>query len=433
MAEKDKAPVKKKWYSWYFNFNLLYRILIGLGLGIILGIVFKEKILWIVPFGSLFVRLLKMIMMPLIVSTLIIGASSVSPATLGKVGLRTIVFYLATSAIAVVIGLLMGSIFRPHAVLDAAVVASAAGKAAASQPISQILLNIIPTSFAQVVVNETILPVIFFSIVFGIAISFLKVSKDERIKASGETVYRFCDGVAEAMMKIVNGIMQYAPIGVMALVAEVFAKYGAKVIGSLGIVTAACFVGYALHIVLIYLGLIKVNKLSIKRYFRSAKDPFITAFVTRSSNGTLPVTMEAAEDLGIPKDIYSFSLPLGATINMDGTAIYQGVCAIFICLTVTGHNFTLGQMGLIVLTATLASIGTAGVPGAGALMLLMVLEAVGLPVVEGTAVAGAYALILGIDAILDMGRTALNVLGDLTCTTLVAKSMKQLDMNKWNA
>ncbi len=235
------------------------------------------------------------------------------------------------------------------------------------------------------------------------------------------------------MMKMVSGIMQYAPIGVLALVAEVFAKNGSKVVGSLGVVTLACFVGYTIHVCLVYLGLIKLNGLSLRTYFNEAKNPFITAFVTRSSNGTLPVTMEAAENLGVPKDIYSFSLPLGATINMDGTAIYQGVCAIFIALTVWGHNFSIGQMGTIVVTATLASIGTAGVPGAGAIMLLMVLDAVGLPVVEGSAVAGAYAMILGIDAILDMGRTALNVTGDLTCTTVVAKSMKQLDMDKWAA
>ncbi len=430
MANKNDAPVKKGWLSWYFNFNLLYRILIGLILGAALGLIFGEKILWITPFGSLFVRLLKMIMMPIILSTLIVGASSVSPANLGKVGIRVIIFYLLTSAFAVVIGLLMGSIFRPSAAM-ATLAVDAAGKAAATQSMSDTLLNIIPTSFAQAVVNENILPVIFFALVFGIGISYLKVSKDERIRNAGMTVYNFCDGVAEVMMKMVNGIMQYAPIGVLALVAEVFAKNGSKVVGSLGVVTLACFVGYAIHVCLVYLGMIKLSKLSLRTYFNEAKNPFITAFVTRSSNGTLPVTMEAAENLGCPKDIYSFSLPLGATINMDGTAIYQGVCAIFIALTVWGHNFSLGQMGTIIVTATLASIGTAGVPGAGAIMLLMVLDSVGLPVVAGTAVAGAYAMILGIDAILDMGRTALNVTGDLTCTVVVAKMMKELDMSKW--
>jgi Na+/H+-dicarboxylate symporter len=190
--------------------------------------------------------------------------------------------------------------------------------------------------------------------------------------------------------------------------------------------------GYAVHIIVVYFGMVKFYaKLPIRRYFRDAKEPFITAFVTRSSNGTLPVTMESAENLGVSKDIYSFSLPLGATVNMDGTAIYQGVCATFIALSVWGHGFNLEQMGIIVVTATLASIGTAGVPGAGAIMLLLVLDSVGLPVTAGSPVAGAYAMILGIDALLDMGRTALNVTGDLSCTTIVASRMKELDMKKW--
>ncbi len=190
MEDKNKAPVKKGWLSWYFNFNLLYRILIGLVLGAVLGIIFKEKILWVAPFGSLFVRLLKMIMMPIILSTLIVGASSVSPATLGKVGIRTIIFYLLTSAFAVIVGLLMGSIFRPSAAM-ATLVAGAAGKTAATQSLSNTLLNIIPTSFAQAVVNENILPVIFFALVFGIGISYLKISGNERIRNAGMTVYNF--------------------------------------------------------------------------------------------------------------------------------------------------------------------------------------------------------------------------------------------------
>jgi Na+/H+-dicarboxylate symporter len=244
-------------------------------------------------------------------------------------------------------------------------------------------------------------------------------------------LYSLFDGVAEVMMLIIKAIMQYAPIGVLALVSVVFATNGPKVVGSLGVVALACFVGYAIHILLVYGGILKLNGLKLGRYAKDAKDPFITAFVTRSSNGTLPISMEAAENLGVHKDVYSFSLPLGATINMDGTAIYQGVCATFIALSVWGHGFGLEQMGIIVVTATLASIGTAGVPGAGAIMLLLVLDSVGLPVTAGSMVAGAYAMILGIDALLDMGRTALNVTGDLTVTTVVAKQMKEFDKSKW--
>ncbi|MFP3089337.1 dicarboxylate/amino acid:cation symporter [Treponema sp. TIM-1] len=427
----DGKSSAKKWYSWYFDFNLLYRILIGLVLGIILGLIFKEKILWIQPLGDLFVRLLKMIMMPIIVSTLIVGASSVSPANLGKVGIRVIVFYLVTSAVAVIIGLVMGGLFRPSAEL--ANVADAAARDVTAPKLSATLLAIVPTSIMQAIVNETVLAVIFAALLVGIAISYLRISGDERKQKIASVLYNFFDGIAEVMMLIIKGIMQYAPIGVLSLVAVVFATNGPKVVGSLGIVTAACFIGYALHVIIVYGGLVKFYaRLPIKRYFRDAKDPFITAFVTRSSNGTLPVTMEAAENLGVPKDIYSFSLPLGATINMDGTAIYQGVCATFIALSVWGHGFSLPQMGIIVVTATLASIGTAGVPGAGAIMLLLVLDSVGLPVTAGSIVAGAYAMILGIDALLDMGRTALNVTGDLACTTVVAKKMKELDLNKWD-
>jgi Na+/H+-dicarboxylate symporter len=432
---------KKNFLSWYFNSNLLYRILIGLLLGAVFGLVIasslssenlQKVLVWTTFFGNIFVRLLNMIMLPIIISTLIVGASSISPANLGKVGVRIIIFYLVTSAIAVGIGLLMGSIFRPSAELTG--VAEAAGRDITPTSITDIMLNLIPTNVFAAIVNVTILPIIFFALVFGLALSYLKISSDPRIKNAADTVFNFFDGVAEVIMKVIKGIMEYAPIGVFALVAGVFATNGPRVIGALGVVTAACFVGYAVHVVLVYFGLLKVyGGMSIKRFIRDGKDAFFTAFVTRSSNGTLPVTMECAENMGIRTDIYSFSLPLGATINMDGTAIYQGVCAIFIALTVWGHNFSIGQMGTIVMVATLPSIGTAGVPGAGAIMLLMVLDSVGLRVTAGSMVAGAYAMILGIDALLDMGRTALNVTGDLVCTAVVSKNMGMLDMNKWNS
>jgi Na+/H+-dicarboxylate symporter len=433
VLKKEQRSGLSKVFGWYFESNLLLRILIGLILGVLLGLMFQEKILWVAPFGDLFVRLLKMIMMPIILATLIVGASSVSPANLGKVGIRLIIFYLLTSAAAVVIGLFVGNLFHPSAELASLEnLAEAAGKTASSPPLATTLLNIVPTSVMQVVVNESILSVIFFALIFGIGISYLRVSTDERLKKAGETLYRFFDGIAEVMMMIIKGIMQYAPFGVLALVASVFATNGPKAIGSLGVVTLACFVGYALHIIVVYLGLVRFyGGMSVRRYFKDAKHPFITAFVTRSSNGTLPITMQAASNLGVPKEIYSFSLPLGATINMDGTAIYEGVCAVFIALSVWGRTFTMAEMGVIVVTATLASIGTAGVPGAGAIMLLLVLDSVGLPVIAGTPVAGAYAMIVGIDALLDMGRSALNVTGDLACTTIVTKRLKSLDMSKW--
>jgi Na+/H+-dicarboxylate symporter len=431
---------KKHFLSWYFDSNLLYRILIGLVLGAVFGIILATSLpgealgkvfVWTDFFGNIFVRLLNMIILPIIISTLIVGASSVSPAQLGKVGIRVIIFYLLTSAAAVVIGLLMGSIFRPQAEL--ATLTQELVRAGSDKTMRDILLDIIPTNIFVSLFNVTILPIIFFTLVFGLALSYLRISQDERIKNAANIVYNFFDGIAEVVMKIIKGIMQYAPIGVFCLILGVFARNGPKVVGALGVVTAACFIGYALHVILVYFGLLKFyGGMGVKRFVRDGKEPFFTAFVTRSSNGTLPVTMEAAEQMGVKKDVYSFSLPLGATINMDGTAIYLGVCTIFVALTV-GHSLSAAQIGTIVLTATLASIGTAGVPGAGAIMLIMVLASIGLPVETGSPVALAYALIIGIDALLDMGRTALNVTGDLVCTAVVSKKMGMMDVSKWNS
>ena len=420
---------KKSFFKKYLEFNLLYKILIGLVIGAVAGIILAASGItalpaWISMFGTIFTRLLKMIIIPMIVGSLVVGASSVSPANVGKVGIRIVVIYLVTSAFGVIIGLLMGGIFKPHAELAAVteLAADAAGKTAETN-VWEVISNIIPTSVLSSLVNETVLQVIFFALLFGLCLSFMKVSDDERIRRISNTTYEVFDCLAEIMMKIVAGIMQYAPIGVAVLICEVFAKNGAKVAGALLTVTVACFLGYAIHIVVVYGGLLKIYKIKIAPFFKEARTPFITAFVTRSSNGTLPTTMAAAEHLGVDKEVYAFSLPLGATINMDGTAIYQGVCAFFLVMSVYGRGLTGGEMGMIVLLATLASIGTAGVPGAGAIMLAMVMQGINMPIEAGTVLAGAYAMILGIDAILDMGRTALNVTGDLTCTCCIAKKL----------
>ncbi len=426
MAKNEK---KKGIFRAYLDFNVLYKILIGLVIGAVVGIILASSGVtalpaWISMFGTIFTRLLKMIIIPIIVGSLIVGAASISPANIGKVGIRVVIIYLITSACGVIIGLLMGVIFKPNAGLAAAeaLAADAAGKVA-DVSVWKTIYEIVPTSVLSSLVNETVLQVIFFALIFGICLSFLKVSEDKRLSDIANTTFKIFDCLAEVMMIIVRGVMQYAPIGVAVLIAEVFAKNGAKVAGALVIVTVACFLGYLIHIVVVYGGLLKIYKLPFKAFFKEARTPFVTAFVTRSSNGTLPTTMQAAENLGVEKEVYAFSLPLGATINMDGTAIYQGVCATFLMWSAMGRGLTIGEMALITVLATLASIGTAGVPGAGAIMLAMVMQGIGYPIAEGTTLAGAYAMILGIDAILDMGRTALNVGGDLGCTCAVAKKM----------
>ncbi len=419
-------------FSWYFQTNLLLRILIGLILGAAAGIVFGPSVAVVQPLGSILVNLLKMIVMPLILTSLVVGAASIQPRELGKIGVRIFVYYMLTSALAVTIGLLVANVFHPGSGLNLAASAEAAGKELAQPRFIDTLLAIIPKNPFGALSQGQVLPIIFFALIFGIGISVVRNSDDPRMQKSGTVLLDMFDGAAEVMYVIVRWILEYAPIGVFALIAVVFGKQGASAFGSLGLVTLTAYAGFILQIAVVYGLFLVVNKLGYLTFFKGAREAMITAFVTRSSSGTLPVTMRnMTENLGVPKKISSFTLPLGATINMDGTAIYMGVCALFITNAV-GMDMTLADQFTIILTAVLASIGSAGIPGAGAIMLLMVLNSVGITIEAGSAVAAAYAMILGIDALLDMGRTITNVTGDMMGTILVTKGEKELDMAKWN-
>ena len=429
---------KRGIFGWYFKTNLLIRILVGLVLGAIVGIIlgfFPESVKVFVDnskfFGDLFIRLLKMMIVPVILFSLIAGAASIDPGRLGRIGIKIMAYYLFTSALAVVIGLVFAVIFQPGAGFNVVGAAAVQGKEAAVPSIAQIILNLVPTNPIDSLAKGDVLPIIFFAVVFGIALSYIKDSENKTLAKSGAMLLDVINAGAETIYKVVTGIMQYAPIGVFVLIAQVFAQQGAKAIGPLLVVTLTVYLGLVVQVVAVYGGFLAVFKLGLFKFLKGANEAMLTAFVTRSSNATLPVTMRCAEEkLGIPRSICSFTLPLGATINMDGTAIYLGVCAVFIANAI-GRPLSLSQQGMVVLTATLASIGTAGVPGAGAIMLLMVLESIGLKVTEGSDVAAAYAMILGIDALLDMGRTSINITGDIVGSAIVAKSEKELDMTNW--
>lgn len=432
---------KKGFMSWYFKSNLLYRIMIGLVLGALVGIVLG----WASPevaagfikytrfFGDLFIRLLKMIVVPVVFFSLVGGAASIAPSHLGRVGIKILVFYLVTSAIAVVIGLALANMIKPglgfHVVGDPAV--QVAARAAPS--LGTVFLSIIPTNPVESLAKGDILPIIFFAICFGISISLVKDSKNPSVARGAEVLFEVFSSAAEVMYKIVAGVMQYAPIGVFVLIAIVFAEQGPEAIGPLLLVTVTVYIGLILHLILAYGGSLGIFGMSLVTFLRKGTQPMVTAFVTRSSSGTLPITLRATEErMGAPRSISSFTLPLGATINMDGTAIYLGVCAMFIGYA-TDMPLTFNQQATVVITATLASIGTAGVPGAGAIMLLMVMDSIGMGVQAGTNIAAAYAMILGIDALLDMGRTSLNVTGDMVGTVIVSKTEGQLDIPVWES
>lgn len=417
--------------GWYFQTNLLLRILIGLALGATFGLMLGPKIAVVSPLGDIFVRLLKMIVVPVVLFTLVVGAASIHPSRLGKIGAKALVFYMITSAFAVALGLLFGNLFSPGQGMELVGMADAAGKEMSRPDLLSTFVNIIPKNPFSAIAEGQILPIIFSSLMFGMGVAYLRESKDERIKNAAETVFRFFEGGAEVMYKVVNWVLEYAPIGVFALIAVVFGEQGAIAFGPLGVITVSIYLAMIVHILIVYGGLLMAFRINFVQFLSRVRSATITAFVTRSSGGTLPVSMDVAKNkMGVSKGVYSFTLPLGATINMDGTAIYQGVCAIFVGFAI-GMPLTLGQQMTVIATAVLASIGTAGVPGAGAIMLLMVLDSVGLKVEPGTAVAAAYAMIFGIDALLDMGRTAVNVTGDLTGTCIVAKTEGELDQEDW--
>ncbi|MDR2694751.1 MAG: dicarboxylate/amino acid:cation symporter [Deltaproteobacteria bacterium] len=434
----EQAGQSKGILSWYFGANLLVRIASGLILGAVVGVFLAYSPEMGAPFvartkffGDVFIRLLQMIIVPTIFFSLITGASSIAPTQLGRVGAKTLLYYACLVIFAITIGLLLANVFKPGDGLNIVGQAGQEIKTSAAPPLATVLLNIIPSNPFDALAKGQVLPVIFFALCFGVGLAYLRHAKDAALAKSGNTLFDAVSAAAETMYKIVGGVMEYAPIGVFFLIAGVFATQGPKVIGPLVFVMCLAYVAFILHVIIGFGGSLALFGLSFIKFLRGAQEAMITAFVTRSSNATLPITLRVSEEnLGVPRSIASFTLPIGATINMDGTAIYLAIGSMFIGFAV-GKPLTIDQQFIVLVTATLGSIGAAGVPGAGAIMMLMVLESVNLKVEAGTAVAAAYAMMLGVDAIFDMGRTCLNVTGDIVAATVVSKHEKVLDMDKW--
>ncbi|MUV38981.1 C4-dicarboxylate transport protein [Lentibacillus sp. JNUCC-1] len=388
--------------------HLVWQIVGAFVLAIIFGLIFGERIEIVAPLGDLFLRLIKFIIVPLILSTLIVGVTSTRDVKkLGRLGGKTITYYLATSLVAISIGLLAGYVFSPG--VDTGVTLD--GEQVApneTEGVVQTILNIIPTNPLESLATGNILQIIFFAIFIGIAITLV----GERARP----VQQFFDGFAEVMYKVTGMVMTVVPIGVFGLLAPIVGKYGASVLMPLIKLIIAMLIACLLHVLIVYSLTVKtLGKTNPITFLKGIFPAATVAFTTSSSSGTLPVTMTCAQDnLNVSKETSSFVLPLGATINMDGTAIYQGLAVVFIA-QYFGHDLTIAQLATVVLIGTLASIGTAGVPGAGLIMLTMVMTAIGLPL-EG------LALIAGIDRILDMMRTSVNVIGDASASVVVDTS-----------
>ncbi|SNS79656.1 Na+/H+-dicarboxylate symporter [Anaerovirgula multivorans] len=399
--------------------KLTTKILIGLITGIVAGLALggsaELATTYIAPFGTLFFNLIRMIIVPLVFSSLIVGAASTGDVKkLGRIGGKTIGFYLITTAVAVTIGLILGNLFQPGAGLSIPIDATV--EPGQAPPLAQTLINIIPSNPLNALVSGSMLQIIVFALFLGVGVT--------TVGEKGQPFLNFFDSLAEIMYKITATIMSLAPYGVFALITPVVAQNGPAVLLPLLKVIIAVYLGAILHSLIVYSSLVKIfGKMSPLKFFKGISPAATVAFSTASSAGALPVTIKSAkENLGVPNGIASFVLPLGATINMDGTALYQGVCALFVA-QVYGLDLSIAQQVTIILTATLASIGTAGVPGAGFIMLTMVLTSVGLPI-EGAA------LIAGIDRILDMARTAVNVVGDAAVAVSVSATENELEVTE---
>ncbi len=424
------------WYK-----KLHWQIIIGLLLGLLFGVVAaasgwaKFTTDWIKPFGTIFVNLLKLIAVPLILASLITGVASLSDLKkLSRIGGKTIGIYLGTTLVALIIGLVLVNVMKPGERIPAEMQrelretyqgtmeekTSQAEQVKARGPL-QAVVDMVPDNlFSAASNNRNMLQVVFFALLAGIALIMLPVEK-------ARPLLTFFDSLNDLIIKLVDIIMYMAPVGVFALMADTItsvsggdlARIG-ELVSALGYYCLVVILGLLLQMALTYTALVKFfTPLTIRQFYTGIQDALLVAFSTSSSGATLPVTMEVAEkNLGVSEEVASFALPLGATINMDGTALYQAVAAVFIAQALN-IDLGLGAQVTIVLTAMLASIGTAAVPSAGIIMLVIILESVGVP-------TSGIALILGVDRILDMCRTTTNVSGDLAVSSMVAASEKAM-------
>lgn len=392
--------------------SLTSQIFIALVLAVIAGIALQNysdfATNYIKPFGTIFLNLLKFIVCPLVLISILSGILSMSDIKrVGAIGGKTVVYYMITTAFATCIGLTGAVIFkRFFPVLETTDLVYEAKEA---QSFIDTLVDIFPSNFVAPMLDASMLQIIVMALLIGFSIIL--------VGEKAKPVVDLVNALNDVFMKCMELILTLSPLGVFCLLCPVVAANGAMILGSLAMVLLAAYVCYFFHGALVYSTAVRVlGGMSPIKFFKGMLPAMMFAFSSASSVGTIPINMECTEQLGASKEVTSFVLPLGATINMDGTAIYQGVCSVFIA-SCYGIDLTLAQMATIVVTATLASIGTAGVPGSGMIMLTMVLTSVGLPI-EG------IALVAGVDRIFDMGRTVLNITGDASAAIIVSKSDK---------
>ncbi|WP_223636226.1 dicarboxylate/amino acid:cation symporter [Planococcus sp. 4-30] len=393
----------------YLDASLIFKITIALILGIAVGLIFGEQAAVLAPLGDLLLNLLTFLIIPLILFTMMVGINQSSIGDLGRMGGKVFIFYVFSSAFAIMVGLTVASLFQPGTGMQLQ------GNETFDVPdnpgVINVLLNIVPSNIFTAFTELNLLGIIFTAFAFGIALSYMRQSSE--LESLGDHLYKTVNALNEVTLLVLKAILQYVPIGIFAIMAETVGSQGFATLLSLGEMVLVLYAALIVQI-LLYTLVLLLFKVKPGQFFKQARTPMLTAFVTQSSSGTLPLTLTAAKNLGLSKSLYGFSLPLGATINMDGAAIRIAVSAVF-AANLVGDPLSLSEMLMVVLVGTLASIGTAGVPGAGIVMIATVFVQLGLPM-------EAVALLTAIDALVGMGCTALNVTGDLVGSTVIDKN-----------
>lgn len=400
------------------SFGLAWMMLLGLVLGTVFGTFISESFAtdYIKPFGDLFIRLIRMVVVPLVFATIISGVAGIADISkLGRVAVKTLLVYAFTTGVAVIFGLIIAQVVHPGTGLDFSTEGLSINEVKAPA-LKDTLLNIVPMNPFDALSKGSMLQIIFFAVFFG----FILASMGEK----GKSLQGFFDGVGEVMIKMTNAVMHYAPIGVFALIAFTVSKHGLAVLLPLLKLVLCSFVATALFFVVVYIPVVRVYVgIPLKRFFKDIAEPWIIGFTTCSSAAALASNLVATRKLGATKAIASFSIPLGNTINMNGTSIYMGVCAVF-AAEIYGIDLTMFDQVTIVLMGIVAAIGTAGVPSAGLIMMSVVFTQVGIPL-------EAVALIASIDRLLDMIRTSANVIGDAFTAICVTKMEGELDSEEF--
>lgn len=397
--------------------KLWLKILIAMGMGVVVGLVFGESATQIQWIGDIFLSLINMIIILLVLSSMTVGITSIhDPQKLGRVGLKTLIIYLSTTLVAILIGLGFASFFKPGTGLQLVQTGSVVLQEAPSM--KQILINIVPSNPLESMVNGEVLQVIVFSLFLGISINF----SGEK----GRPLLEFMESLADVMYRLTSIVMEFSPVGVFAIMASLVGKHGLQGLMPLAEFLGLYYLACILHILVVYCSILWfIAKLHPWPFFRGMGDALMVAFSTSSSSAALPVSMHCVQqNLGVSKNITRFVLPLGSTVNMNGAAIYQGMSVIFIA---QAYGLELGwqQLITIVVTATLSAIGAAGIPGSGYLMLKVVFGSVGLQAGEG------LLLLAGIDRVREMGSTLLNVMGDSVAAVVVARQEGELDERQY--